>query len=88
MTQPFFFPRDYADHEQNTINHADSFTACDFRGRGTYARSDGHKTRAAAERAARALIAARPENTTNPRRPVLLYAVKGPHQVVAGTVEP
>ena len=81
---PFFFPRDYADHERHVIAHADYWTAVDFRGRATYARKEA-KTRAAVERAARTLIASR-ETVT--RRPVLIYAVCGVHSVVAGQVRP
>lgn len=86
MTKPdFFFPRDYAAHERHCIEHADEFVVCDFRGRATYAKSYGHRTREAAERAALALIAQR---ETPSKRPVLLYAVCGVHQVVAGLVRP
>ena len=88
MTKPpFFFPRDYADHERHVIAHADYFAAVDFRGRATYARKQC-KTRAAAERAARTLIAQRDPSPANKGRPVLIYAVSGPHQVVAGQVRP
>lgn len=81
-----FFPKNYAEHERHTIDNADRFVACDFRGRATFAKVE-RSTQEAAERAARTLIAQR----TNPHskgRPVLVYAICGVHQVVAATVYP
>jgi len=84
---PFFFPKDYADHERHVVQHADYFVACRFTGRATYAK-DRAKTLQGAKRKASAMIQARPPtDMVNKGRPVLVYAVKGVHQVVAALVE-
>lgn len=78
----------YDEYEKQVIAGADMFVACNFKGRATYQRSE-HKTRQAAERAARRMIAARPaDDKINRGRPVLIYAVRGTNQVVAGLVQP
>lgn len=79
---------DYSQHHQDVIAGATMFVACEFSGRATYRRAE-RKTQQAAERAARGMIAARPTNDiANKGRPVLVYAVRGPNQVVAATVFP
>lgn len=80
-----FFPRNYAEHEKHVIATATEFTACDFRGNATYA-TTRHKTLAAARRGARKLIAQRAASKFSKGRPVLVYAIAGPHQVLAETV--
>lgn len=83
----FFFPRNYDEHHNHIVANAEKFVACDFRGRATYAKVEC-KTQAQAERAALRLIAERKDNPYRQGAPVLVYAVKGPHQVVAATVRP
>lgn len=78
----------YDDYAKEVIAGAEKFVAANFLGRGNYQRAE-RKTQAAAERAAKAMIAARPGNDTiNKGRPVLVYAVRGTNQVVAATVYP
>lgn len=78
----------YEDFEKQVIAEAEKFVAVNFEGRATYQRAE-RKTREAAVRAAKAMIAARPANDpTNKGRPVLVYAVRGSNQVVAETVYP
>jgi hypothetical protein len=82
------FPATYAEHEKTVIEGADRFVACVFKGRGQYDQRQA-KTLTAAKKAARKLIANRdPSNIYSKGRPVLVYAVKGIHQVVAATVYP
>lgn len=81
-------PSNYAEHEAHVIANAEKFTACCFKGRGTYEKKDG-ATLAAARTHARNMIGRRnPTDTLNKGRPVLVYAVMGVHQVVADTVYP
>jgi hypothetical protein len=80
--------KDYAAHEKHCIANADHFVACNFKGKATYERAE-RSTQALAEKRAREMIAARdPADIYNNKRPVLIYAVCGVHQVVAGTVRP
>jgi hypothetical protein len=81
-------PATYSEHERAVIDGAEQFVATEFKGRGQYDRSPA-KTLAAAKEKARDMIAKRdPADIFNKGRPVLVYAVKGVHQVQCDMVYP
>lgn len=78
----------YAEHEAWVIEGAEKFVACVFAGRGEYDKREG-ATLAEGEATARAIIAERPAgDKLSQGRPVLVYAIRGVHSVVAATVYP
>lgn len=65
----------YADHEKWVIEGAESFSACAFRGRGQYE----HRPAATLEEAKKLATEIKRD------RPVMIYAIRGVHQVLMCT---
>ncbi len=81
-------PTSFKDHEREVLEGAEYHVATEFLGGGRYVLKK-RKSRKAAEVEARRIIEKRdPKNLFSIGRPVLIYAVRGVHQVVAGTVFP
>lgn len=69
-------PDAYERHLQAVLQNAESFTACAFLGRGKYERREAPSL----EEARKLALAIKRD------RPVLIYAIAGPHQVLVEAV--
>lgn len=75
-------------HEAAVVAGAEKFVACNFRGCAQYDHAERLTLEEAVE-AARSMIAERATtDMVNKGRPVLIYAIKGVHSVVAQLVRP
>lgn len=74
----------YDEHVADVLQAPDYFVACDFQGRGVYLRVQ-RKTLPAIRKAAQELIDKR---STSTKRPIIIYAAQGIHQIVVENVIP